>query len=174
MQEVSPLVAPDWTFAVRMIVLVSALAIAVRCDLLENRIPNALTLPTFATGLTLAVVDGPASATLAALSGAAIGLCVLLPFHLMRGMGAGDVKLMAAVGTLLGPSATFLATGLVLIAGAAIGVAIAGRARLVAGKTGVLKRKFPYAIAIAVGSLGAAIVMHREFWFTRVSAWPGA
>ena len=44
----------------------------------------------------------PVTALLSALGGCATGLAVLLPFYLLRGMAAGDVKMMAAVGVFTG------------------------------------------------------------------------
>src|SRR5438132_1158507 len=38
-----------------------------------------------------------------ALAGAALGLAILLPFYALRAMGAGDVKLLAGLGAILGP-----------------------------------------------------------------------
>ena len=43
------------------------------------------------------------------LSGILAGAGLLLLFHLLGGMGAGDVKLMAAVGAILGPTDVFTA-----------------------------------------------------------------
>jgi prepilin peptidase CpaA len=38
-----------------------------------------------------------------------VGIAILLPFYLLGGMGAGDAKLLGAVGGLLGPKGVFLA-----------------------------------------------------------------
>ena len=43
------------------------------------------------------------SGTTNSLQGAGLALGVLLPLYFLRGMGAGDVKLMAAIGALKGP-----------------------------------------------------------------------
>lgn len=39
--------------------------------------------------------------------GLLLALAIYLPLYLIRGMGSGDVKLMAAVGALVGPGAWF-------------------------------------------------------------------
>lgn len=74
-------------------------------DLYARRVPNAWLLA--ACVLALAVLLGSrltdAPQPLAVhLLGAVIGLVALLPFHLLRMMGAGDVKFFAALGLLLG------------------------------------------------------------------------
>jgi prepilin peptidase CpaA len=52
------------------------------------------------------------------LAGFFTGLFLFLPFYALQWMGAGDVKLMAAVGTFLGWPFSLLATGLTMGAGA--------------------------------------------------------
>jgi prepilin peptidase CpaA len=81
--------------------LVCAL-IGATCDIRSRRIPNWLTGPAILLGLAmhLCLQGGIALAT-AALAGA-IGGGVFLLFYLGGGMGAGDVKLMAAVSVLAG------------------------------------------------------------------------
>jgi prepilin peptidase CpaA len=43
------------------------------------------------------------------MAGLLLGLCIFMPFYLATGMGAGDVKLMGAVGVFLGPIGVFMA-----------------------------------------------------------------
>lgn len=114
-----------------------------------------------------------------AVAGLAIGLAALLPMYLLRAMGAGDVKLMAMVGAFLGPDdvigavlCSFLAGG-VLSLGYAWKIGVLRRTlqnirfilyssmlRVVVGSPPALDDapetagKFPYAVAIAVGTLG--------------------
>jgi prepilin peptidase CpaA len=48
--------------------------------------------------------------------GLLLGICIFVPGYIVAGMGAGDVKLMGAVGVFLGPGgvfAAFLATAIV-------------------------------------------------------------
>lgn len=83
-----------------------------------RRIPNWLTLPALAVGLVLSAVLWRWPGLKTSLEGVGICLGVLLPFVLMRGLGAGDWKLMGALGAYLGPyRAIVVLLGTVLIAG---------------------------------------------------------
>lgn len=117
--------------AVLSVSLVCLVLLAAAYDLGYRRIPNWLTL----SGMILGVGCNTLLFGLPGLRGAAFGLlCALLvylPLYLIRGMGAGDVKLMAAVGAVAGPERwceIFLATA--LIAGAASLVIIARKHRV--------------------------------------------
>ena len=61
----------------------------------------------------------------AALLGCVIGLVLMLPGHVLGATGAGDVKLMAAVGSLLGPLATVNAVLFTAVAGGVLAVIVA-------------------------------------------------
>jgi prepilin peptidase CpaA len=68
-------------------------------DLLTRRIPNVLLLAGALGALALHLCsNSPAASLLGAFAGAATGLLVFLPLYCLRGMAAGDVKLMAAAG----------------------------------------------------------------------------
>jgi prepilin peptidase CpaA len=90
-------------------------------DLRSRRIPNALALAGALAGLALSCApDGIGWRD--SLAGMAIGLAALLPMYLLRALGAGDVKLMAAVGGIVGAAAmpdliaaTFAAGGVMSI-----------------------------------------------------------
>ena len=83
-----------------LLLLVTAAAIK---DLESRRIPNFLLLAGVLGALLLHLLSRePVTALLGALGGCATGLAVLLPFYLLRGMAAGDVKMMAAVGVFTG------------------------------------------------------------------------
>lgn len=86
-------------------------------DLRWRKIPNLLTVPTIICGLILAYYSGGIPALSEAGKGIVLGLLVLfIPFS-RGGLGAGDIKFLAAVGALKGPS--FLAVS--LLVGAVIG-----------------------------------------------------
>ena len=118
--------APLW-IAVPVVLLA---ALAVREDLRTRRIPNLLTGPALLLGLLAHLVMGGPRDALTALAAAALPAAVLLPGWLLKFMGAGDVKLMAAIGAWLGgPSAGALATLFSLIAGGVISLVVAVRLR---------------------------------------------
>ena len=71
-------------------------------DWRSRRIPNWLTVPALAVGLAGHSIAGGWNGAKAALAGAALPLALLLPVVLLRGLGAGDWKLMGALGALLG------------------------------------------------------------------------
>jgi prepilin peptidase CpaA len=162
---------------VPLVALIVVLAISVFTDLTSNRIPNAITLPAivfaFAWQGTLTGWGGLITAG----GGFGIGLAAFLPLYFLGGMGAGDVKLMAATGGLLGPSATVVAVGVTLVIGGAMGLVVLIKHRGI-GEQFMLwmppslhrvfatqrpplrtsqSLRFPYAAAIAAGVLVATI-----------------
>ncbi|MEW6168858.1 MAG: A24 family peptidase [Pseudomonadota bacterium] len=139
--------------------LLVLLALAVRGDLRRQRIPNGLTLGGTALGVVLHAFEHGSAGASTALTGALAAGLVLLPLWLLRGMGAGDVKLMAAVGAHLGPVLGVAASLATLIAGGVLALAVLlRRARHAdaAARTPEPARAFAYAPAIAAGSLIAA------------------
>jgi prepilin peptidase CpaA len=155
-----------WISIAAVVVVIAVLALAVRIDLASHRIPNWLTFGAFGAGLVFAVMGNETQGLLGALAGAAVGFACLMPLYLARGMGAGDVKLLAAAGTFLGPYNAFLAAMLTLAAGAVFGIALlAWRTLEIRTSSGAVaanpalsetgKQRFPYAAAIAAGVVGA-------------------
>ncbi len=156
-----------------MATMLAASAWAVREDLLTHRIPNRLVGSLLCAGLTLQFAFGGWTGLSQAALGVLTGLAVLLPFHLTRGMGAGDVKLLAALGSLLGPEWTLIAGVYTLIGGGllAIGYVIVGSLRAAIAPVGapwplrihhareraqqLRRERFPYALAIAIGALAS-------------------
>lgn len=144
-------------------------------DLRTRRVPNALTLTIAGLGLMLAGLHVNGSSIVGALSGLLVGLLLMLPGHLIGSTGAGDVKLLAALGTLLGPVGIAAAFVYSLIAGGVLVLIVAaqrGRLGLTVSRTAVLVRtgganvadierptsdnRFAYAPAIALGACLAA------------------
>ena len=73
-------------------------------DLLRRRIPNWLTVPALAVGVAANTFLGGWSGLKTSLLGALVGLGLLLPFVLLRSLGAGDWKLAGALGAFTGPA----------------------------------------------------------------------
>ena len=82
---------------------------------------------TAAAGLTLAMVGISSITVSSALAGLAFGFLMMLPGHVFGATGAGDVKLFAAAGTLLGSGRIVSAFLCVAIAGGILAVVIAFR-----------------------------------------------
>lgn len=164
--------------------LAAVLVVAVVFDIRWRRIPNRLVLVGLALALTLhavgAVAGGKGSSGAmwwGPIAGSAAGFGLMLPLYLVRAMGAGDVKLMAMVGTFVGPVAAVSAVLYTLIAGGLLSLAfMLGRGvavrtianlrfmvidcalRIAGGQRAQLPplektaARLPYAVAIAVGT----------------------
>ena len=72
-------------------------------DIRTRRIPNALTLGFALAALVVHVTLEGAPGAINTVAGWAAGLALFLPLFILGGMGAGDVKLLAAIGAWLGP-----------------------------------------------------------------------
>ena len=83
-----------------------------------RRIPNWLTVSGFVTGVAVHLIFGGWWGGLMALEGVGVGLLTLLPLVLLRALGAGDWKLMGAMGAFLGPGMLwFVLFASVMVAG---------------------------------------------------------
>jgi prepilin peptidase CpaA len=89
-----------------IVVLVASL-IATATDVTRFKVHNLLTLPLLAFGLVYHGFVGGPTELAQSLLGALLGFGVLVGFYLLGGVGAGDVKLLAAVGAWLGLPLTF-------------------------------------------------------------------
>jgi len=78
-------------------------------DLRFQKIPNLLTYPTMAIALVYHFIMSGPDGLLFSAGGLALGIAVLIIPYLMGGMGAGDAKLMGAVGAILGARGVFIA-----------------------------------------------------------------
>ena len=146
--------------------------VATFTDLRSRRIPNWLVLPFLAAGIAALTWRDGWHGLERSLGGAALALLLFGLLFLMGGMGAGDVKLCAAIGAWIGPGQLFIALVLTGLAGGVMVLAWAtwggflrdlftGTADLIFGgkrRAGLtlsnpLRRKLPYAPAIAIGTL---------------------
>ncbi len=148
------------------ILFAGLLAIASFFDVAYRIIPNWVCAAMLLLGLVVNVVLSGADGAIAALAGLGLGLFVFLPFYVMRMMGAGDVKLMAAVGAYLGPVAAVNAIAWTVIIGGVLGFAylIRRMAPVIAPvlirytkAEGTHLNYVPYGVAIAAGSLACQV-----------------
>lgn len=173
------------------------LGLALSYDIAQRRIPNWLVLAGLITGIgcnlyvaSAMLTPPPNSMWLAlenSLLGSIAGLAILLPLYALRAMGAGDAKLMAAVGAFLGPTQVAGAALLTFVAGGVLSllaaiwsgslakvfgnlrlmymVAVAGRAAGVSLRDVQTTGRLPYAIAIALGT-------GLQVWLAARGGWP--
>jgi prepilin peptidase CpaA len=108
------------TFAQLAAVVVAVLACV--WDLRTRRLPNFLTFPAMAAGLAYhGVVYGPGG-LLGSLAGLGLGLLLFFPFFALGGLGAGDVKLLGALGAWLGARTVLYVAFYASLAGGALAV----------------------------------------------------
>jgi prepilin peptidase CpaA len=87
-------------------------------DFRTRKIPNWLTVPALFLGIGIHMWVAGWSGAKAALEGAGLALVLLLPLVLLRALGAGDWKLMGAVGAFLGPVLfLFVLVGSIFVSG---------------------------------------------------------
>lgn len=106
---------------------IPALAVAVAVsaavtDVKERRIPNLLTYPALVAGLLLQGLLHGWKGLLHSAGGGLIFGGVFMLFYMVRAMGAGDVKLAAALGCIVGPSATVQVMLATALAGGALAI----------------------------------------------------
>lgn len=126
--------------------LAAVLMTAMWTDLRSSRIPNWLTFSAMGFALVVHAWFGGLQGAIFGLTGLGTGLGLFLILYVSGGIGAGDVKLMAAVGALVGPSGALLSGLLAIMVGGAYalgamcyqwGILGAGR-RLVSATQGAL------------------------------------
>jgi len=168
-------------------VLAGLLGLALWYDITSRRIPNGLAVTGLLAGLAFSSLIpngiGPGSSLLGALA----GFVVMMPLYLLRAMGAGDVKLMVAVGAFLGPIPALGAALLTFVAGGMLSLTVAlwsrslsrvlnnlrlmGMIALTARSSGMsisdvqTTGRLPYALAIAVGT-------GLQLWLATQGNWP--
>ena len=160
-----------------LIALACLLGIASYTDSLRQKIPNWLNGSAIVAGLIINTFISGFSGTVFSLLGILTGFLCFIPGYLLsKKLGAGDVKLMAAVGAFLGWKSTLMAAGLSIVAGGVLAIIYMGikgdllsslkrywlsvylRTYLAPEKTDTAGQRFPYAIAITTGVLA-------QFWY---------
>lgn len=170
--------SPQIYIVLALAFLAVVLSMAVWIDFRTRRIPNVLTFSAAVAGIVLQTLAFGLDGVLSAVSGLGVGLAIFLPGYLLWGMGAGDVKLAAAIGTVLGPYPALIAGISTFIAGGVVGLSLIisrGGGMAFIRRYGLMLRcllgtgsfayippvpgeaaasRFPYAIAIALGTAG--------------------
>jgi prepilin peptidase CpaA len=163
--------------------LASLLLFCSATDLSMRRIPNAILLPALMTSLFLNSVAGGLPGLADSIAGLVIGILMLMPLHILGRMGAGDIKLLGVVGSVLGAWGAIVAGFATMMAGGILAVlyliwlfvkpgVVARLSRLVRfdaveqGTPGdfltrqnVRAAEIPYALAIAAGTFATLVYM---------------
>jgi prepilin peptidase CpaA len=92
-----------------ILLLGGVLLLAAIYDRRSHVIPNLLTYPTMLIGLAYHCFTNGLDGFLFSAGGLALGIGIFILPYVMGGMGAGDAKLMGAVGSILGPRGVFIA-----------------------------------------------------------------
>lgn len=166
------------TLSTVSVVTLTVAAAAVATDVSTRRVPNLLTFGAMAGALLYHAVDGVSGVGLA-LAGLLIGGVSFFPVFALGGMGAGDVKLVAALGAWLGPLGAFHVVVGSAVAGGVLAVLVSLRVGYLAAAARNLARldahwctegltpmpgltladgsgpRLAYAVPIFIGTLGA-------------------
>jgi prepilin peptidase CpaA len=157
--------------------LASGVLTATVVDIRSRRIPNLLTATMAGVGVGLAATGLSGVSLVASGAGFVLGVALMLPGFWLGATGAGDVKLMAAVGAIVGPALvvsaflfTAIAGGVLALAVAfrrrRLGATLAGTGRLISAPSDARQElkaaggssRFAYGPAIAIGSVLAALM----------------
>jgi len=160
---------------VNIILLIPLAIIIGYYDVRYRRIPNAFVLATLAGGLAINWIFGGLDGVYSSLAGCALAFVLMFVLHLFGAMGAGDVKLFAAIGTVTGSSLVLPTFVVVVITGGLLAIVSIIRAGTVVSTmhrvlqilVGMLpgwqmpkfavpvdrKYTIPYGVAITLGSI---------------------
>ena len=174
------LVSPD---VMKLLLLIPMAIFIVYYDVRYRRIPNVLVLSLLIGGFTINISFGGLNGALTSVEGLALAFLPMFLIHMFGAMGAGDVKLFGAVGSVIGVSMVPLTFVVVVMLGAVLAIYTMLRSgTMFSTLHGVLrifvgimpgwemprfaippdrKHTIPYGVAIMLGSLIAAAVFQR-------------
>jgi prepilin peptidase CpaA len=161
---------------IAIIVLLLPLAIIITYyDVRYRRIPNAFVLATLTSGLAINLIFGGLTGLYQSLAGCALAFTLMFVLHVFGAMGAGDVKLFAAVGAVTGAPLVLQTFVVVILTGGLLAVVTIARAGIVITTmqrvlqifVGMLpgwempkfavptdrRHTIPYGVAITIGSI---------------------
>ncbi|KKK36319.1 peptidase A24 [Mesobacillus campisalis] len=108
----------------KIIFLITVLLICLYTDIRSRKILNIVTIPTIVFSMVINVLGGGIEGLLYSGKGFFVGTGLLLIPYLLGGLGAGDVKLMAAIGALMGANFVFYSFIYTALIGGAIAIAL--------------------------------------------------
>ena len=162
-------------FVVSTFFLVPLAAIIAYYDVRYRRIPNAFVLATLAAGVAMHGIFGGLAGVAASFMGCALAFALMFMLHIFGAMGAGDVKLFAAIGAVTGAHLVVPTFVVVILTGGLLavvsivraGVVITTMHRVLQIFVGMLpgwqmpkfavptdrRHTIPYGVAITMGSI---------------------
>jgi len=170
----SPLIIASIALLVPLMVAISY------TDVRYRRIPNTFVLATLISGLLLNTLFDGFNGLLTSLGGCALAFALMFALHVFGAMGAGDVKLFAAIGSIIGMKMVLPTFVVILITGVVLavysmfraGIARATLFRVFQFFVGLLpgwqvprfdtpadrRHTIPYGVAITIGSLISLVI----------------
>jgi len=168
-------------FIIASIALLVPLIVAISyTDVRYRRIPNTFVLATLISGLLLNTLFDGFNGLLTSLGGCVLAFMLMFALHIFGAMGAGDVKLFAAIGSIIGMRLVLPTFAVILITGFVLaiysmfraGIARATLFRVFQFFVGLLpdwqvprfdtpadrRHTIPYGVAITIGSLISLII----------------
>lgn len=164
-------------------ILIAVLVIAAIFDYRFKKVPNIITFPAIAAGISMAFLEKGFMGLSVSIAGLIIGMALLYLPYAAGGMGAGDVKFLGAIGAIKGPWFVFIAFLATAIIGGLMAIfriafvlkradmRILGESVRTAFYTRSLsaleipeyarKEKLPYAIAISAGAAACLLLEMR-------------
>lgn len=166
--------------------LIVLLLPAMLIDIRQHRIPNWLTLSAWVIGIGMHVMLEGWDGFVAGGTGWLLMFGLMFPFFMLGWMGAGDVKLMAGVGAIVGWGMVLQVAAGIVLTGMLMSLFVLARNHLLGSAITRLRAMFglsmavrspvymessqaeaglvlPYAVPIALGTLFSLLVMHYFF-----------
>jgi len=151
-------------------------------DVRYRRIPNPFVLATLISGISLNFVVGGVAGALSSLGGCVLAFILMFILHIFGAMGAGDVKLFAAIGSVIGAHLVLPTFVVVVLTGGLLalvttlrsGVFVTTMHRVLQILVGLLpgwqmpkfsvpadrRLTIPYGAAITIGAIIAIAIFH--------------
>jgi prepilin peptidase CpaA len=170
------------TATVYEVFLIPLAVLIIYYDVRYRRIPNPFVLATLLSGLTVNVYFAGWSGAVSSLGGCLLAFLLMFMLHVFGGMGAGDVKLFAAIGSVIGTHLVLPAFLVVVLTGGLLAIVSVIRSgiftttmhRVLQILVGLLpgwqmpkfaipadrKLTIPYGAAITIGAIIATAIFH--------------
>jgi prepilin peptidase CpaA len=162
-------------FILNTLLLIPLAVIIAYYDVRYRRIPNAFVIATFTAGVAMNTIFGGLQGTYTSFAGCGLAFLLMFMLHIFGAMGAGDVKLFAAIGAVTGAHLVLPTFLIVVLTGGLLAIVSIVRAGIVMSTmhrvlqifVGMLpgwqmpkfavpadrRYTIPYGVAITLGSL---------------------